>query len=41
MEDESLGGHLVECPKVTHEWVEVGLLPRSLCGRLVLVDVAL
>ena len=30
-EDESLGGHLVECAKVTHEWVEVSLLPRSIC----------
>ena len=26
-EDESLGGHLVEAPKVTHEWVQVILLP--------------
>ena len=31
-EDESLGGHLVEAPKVTHEWVEVSLVPRSLCS---------
>ena len=22
-EDESLGGHMVECAKLTHEWVEV------------------
>ena len=28
-EDESLGSHLVECAKVTHEWVEVSLLPRT------------
>ena len=28
-EDESLGSHLVECAKVTHEWVEVSLLPCS------------
>jgi hypothetical protein len=26
-EDESLGSHLVECAKVTHEWAEVSLLP--------------
>ena len=31
-EDELLGGHLVEAPKVTHEWVEVSLVPRSLCS---------
>ena len=30
-EDESLGSHLVECAKVTHEWVEVSLLPRFIC----------
>ena len=29
-EDESLGSHLVECAKVTHEWVEVSLLPCSI-----------
>ena len=40
-EDESLGGHLVEAAKVTQEWVEVSLLSRFLCGRLVHVDVAL
>ena len=40
-EDESLGGHIVETAKVTHEWVEVSLLPRSLYGRLVPVDVVL
>ena len=28
-EDESLGSHLVECAKVTHELVEVSLLPRT------------
>ena len=28
-EDESLISHLVECAKVTHEWVEVSLLPRT------------
>ena len=28
-EDESLVSHLVECAKVTHEWVEVSLLPRT------------
>ena len=39
--DGSLGGHLVEAAKVTHEWVEVSLLPRSLYGRLVPVDVVL
>ena len=26
-EDESLNSHLVECAKLTHEWVEVILLP--------------
>jgi len=26
-EDESLGSHLVECAKLTHEWVQVILLP--------------
>ena len=31
-EDELLGGHLVKAPKVTHEWVEVSLVPRSLCS---------
>ena len=40
-EDESLGSHLVECAKVTHEWVEVSLLPHSLCSRLVVVDAVL
>ena len=30
-EAESLGSHLVECDKLTHEWVEVSLLPRSIC----------
>ena len=28
-EDESLSSHLVECTKVTHEWVKVSLLPCS------------
>ena len=28
---ESLGNHLVERAKLTHEWVEVSLLPRSVC----------
>ena len=28
-EDESLGSHMVECAKLTHEWVEVSLLPCS------------
>ena len=28
-EGESLGSHMVECAKWTHEWVEVSLLPRS------------
>ena len=28
-EGESLGNHMVECAKLTHEWVEVSLLPRS------------
>ena len=27
-EGESLGSHMVECAKLTHEWVEVNLLPR-------------
>ena len=26
-EGESLGSHMVECAKLTHEWVEVSLLP--------------
>ena len=30
-EAESLGSHMVECAKLTHEWVEVSLLPRSVC----------
>jgi len=30
-EDESLGSHLVECAKLTHEWVEVILLPLFVC----------
>ena len=29
-EGESLGSHMVECAKLTHEWVEVSLLPRSI-----------
>ena len=28
-EGESLGSHMVECAKLTHEWVEVSLLPCS------------
>ena len=28
-EGESIGSHTVECAKLTHEWVEVSLLPRS------------
>ena len=28
-EDETLSSHMVECAKLTHEWVEVSLLPRS------------
>ena len=28
-EDETVGSHMVECAKLTHEWVEVSLLPRS------------
>ena len=30
-EGESLGSHMVECAKLTHEWVEVSLLPHSIC----------
>ena len=30
-EGESLGSHMVECAKLTHEWVEVSLLPCSIC----------
>jgi len=30
-EDESLGSHMVEGAKLTHVWVEVSLLPRSVC----------
>ena len=40
-EDKSLSDHLVEAAKVTHEWVEVSLLPHSLCSRLVVVDAVL
>ena len=29
-EDESLGSHMVECTKLTHEWVEVSFLPLSI-----------
>ena len=29
-EGESLGGHMVKCAKLTHEWVEVSLLPLSI-----------
>ena len=28
-EDETLGSHMVVCAKLTHEWVEVSPLPRS------------
>ena len=28
-EDETVGSHMVECAKLTHEWVEVSLLPLS------------
>ena len=30
-EGESLGSHMVVCAKLTHEWVEVSLLPSSIC----------
>ena len=30
-EGESLGSHMVECAKLTNEWVEVNLVPRSVC----------
>ena len=39
--DGSLGGHLVEAAKVTHEWVKVSLLPHYICNRLVVVDAVL
>jgi len=39
--DESLGGHLIEAPKVTHEWIGLSSLPLPLCNRLVIVDVVL
>ena len=29
-EGESLSSHMVKCAKLTHEWVEVSLLPRSI-----------
>ena len=29
-EDESLGSHMVECAKLTHEWVEVSLFAALL-----------
>ena len=40
-EDNSLGGHLVESAKVTHEWDEVSLLQHSMCSRLVVADAVL
>jgi len=30
-EGESLGSHKVECAKLTHEWIEVILLPLFVC----------
>jgi hypothetical protein len=30
-EGESLGSHMVECSKLTHEWVKVNILPLSIC----------
>ena len=39
--DESLGGHLIEATKVTHEWIGLSSLPLPLCNRLVIVDVVL
>ena len=30
-EGESLGNHMVEFTKLTHEWVEVSFLPLSIC----------
>ena len=41
-EDESLGSHMVECAKLTHEWVEVSLFAALLLrSRLVLGGVVL
>jgi len=41
-EDESLGSHMVECAKRTHEWVEVSLFAALLLrSRLVLGGVVL
>jgi len=39
--DESLGGHVIEATKVTHEWIRLSSLPLPLCNRLVIVDVVL
>ena len=39
--DDTVSGKLVTSAKLAQGLVEVSLLPRSLCGRLVLVDVAL
>jgi len=39
--DESLGGHLIEATKVTHEWIGLSSLPLPLCNRLFIVDVVL
>jgi len=39
--DESLGGHLIEATKVTHEWIGLSSLPLPLCNRLVILDVVL
>lgn len=38
-EDESLGSHMVECAKLTHEWVEVCLLPLSICEADMFLEV--
>ena len=41
-EDESLDSHMVECAKLTHEWVEVSLFAALLLrSRLVLGGVVL
>jgi hypothetical protein len=38
-EDESLGSHMVECAKLTHEWVEVSLLSLSICEADLFLEV--
>ena len=38
-EDESLGSHMIECAKLTHEWVEVSYLHLSFCEADLFLEV--